>query len=303
MVSVITPAFNAESFILETIESVRAQTYENWELIICDDGSTDGTIGVIKSVSDSRIHVIEGGHRGMPAVARNRSLQVATGEFFAFLDADDLWLPIKLEKQLQFLDQHKKCGLVFSQFITIDKSSNMVSNKPLPELSLYPELGNYFQTIAKNNLICNSSVMIRSEVYKVLGDLNESAEHRGTEDFEYWLRVASQFEIGYVEDALVKYRLHGGGISRNILTMRKGAYLAVQRMVGREDGSMQAPLSSRAFDWALAALLLDDKEHQDFVKPFLEEVDLSVKQKIVLKITHMIPAKLRLRYLAGYLLS
>src|SRR6266487_2699709 len=100
LVSVIIPTFNREAYLREAIESVFAQTYSNWELIVADDGSTDGTRAYLASVTDRRTHVIELEHCGTPARLRNTALARAQGTYVAFLDSDDLWAPEKLELQI-----------------------------------------------------------------------------------------------------------------------------------------------------------------------------------------------------------
>lgn len=102
-VSIITSTYNNAHFISQAIESVLAQTYDNWEMIIVDDGSSDGTEDVVKRFKDSRIHYFSLKHSGTPAISRNIGIRHSSGEFIAFLDADDLWPPQKLEKQVAFL--------------------------------------------------------------------------------------------------------------------------------------------------------------------------------------------------------
>ena len=107
LVSIIMPSYNTAKFISETIESVLVQTYTNWELIIVDDCSTDNTDEVVKSfLSDNRIKYITNEKNSGAAVSRNRALREAKGKWIAFLDSDDLWLPVKLEKQIAFMKEN-----------------------------------------------------------------------------------------------------------------------------------------------------------------------------------------------------
>ncbi len=117
MISIITPAFNAANFICETIESVQGQTCKDWEMIIVDDCSTDGTAVLVKGYSekDSRIRIICARQNGGVANARNIGLEAAKGDYIAFIDSDDLWKPEKLEKQMAFM-QEKGCVLSYSDF-------------------------------------------------------------------------------------------------------------------------------------------------------------------------------------------
>lgn len=117
MVSIITPAFNAENYIGETIESVKAQSYQDWELIIVDDCSTDNTLAIVKGYTDndSRIKLIKAPQNGGVAKARNLGIEQAQGDYIAFVDSDDLWKPDKLEKQVAFMKE-KGCVLSYTDF-------------------------------------------------------------------------------------------------------------------------------------------------------------------------------------------
>lgn len=104
LVSIITPSFNSEKFISDTIQSVKNQTYQEWEMIIVDDGSTDGTISIIKEfLTDSRIQLHQLEQNSGTGVARNKAITLAKGRYISFLDSDDLWKPEKLQKQVEFM--------------------------------------------------------------------------------------------------------------------------------------------------------------------------------------------------------
>lgn len=119
MISIITPVYNAANFIKKTMEMVQAQSYTNWELLLVDDGSKDDSVSVIKSYlqenPDERIRLIEKGVNEGAALTRNRGIKEAKGRFIAFLDADDVWLPDKLELQMRFMEE-KRAGFVFSAY-------------------------------------------------------------------------------------------------------------------------------------------------------------------------------------------
>ena len=126
-VSVIIPIYNAEKFISGTIESVIAQTYQDWEIIAVDDGSTDKTPEILtkyKKKLSSNLQVITQENSGV-SIARNKGIPAARGEYIAFLDHDDLWTPEKLEKQVKLLDSNKELGLVYSDSYVIDECGNL----------------------------------------------------------------------------------------------------------------------------------------------------------------------------------
>ena len=291
MVSILVPAYNAEATLAATIESVLAQTYADWELIICDDGSSDGTAAVVESFDDSRIRLIRGERSGLPAVGRNRALEVAQGDHLAFLDADDLWEPEKLQRQLDFFSKHADCGLVFTRLISIDGDGIEVSPDPIPDLSGFENPGEFVAPLSENNMICNSSVMISRAAYASVGKIDESPEIRGTEDFDYWLRVARQFPVGFLSSAEVRYRVHGQGISRNICAMRKGSYLVVLSHLGSEGEKYRKAISTRAFRWAMAASAMRDDEHFSAAVDALHKWRPSAVEKLKLCLSRVVPAK------------
>lgn len=127
LVSIITTIYNSEQFIAGAIESVLAQTYSCWEMIVTDDGSTDNGCSVVEEYSkrDSRIRLLKLGYNGGPGIARNNSIRNAQGRFVAFLDSDDIWMPDKLERQLELMLQ-KKCGMVYSSYLTCNENSVVI---------------------------------------------------------------------------------------------------------------------------------------------------------------------------------
>ena len=126
LVSIITPVYNCAKFIAETINSVIAQTYINWELIIVDDCSTDDTENIVRSFQDQRIHYYQNVVNSGAAVSRNRALREAKGRWIAFLDSDDLWLPNKLDRQIKFMmDNH--ISFSYTNLGVIDEASNSLN--------------------------------------------------------------------------------------------------------------------------------------------------------------------------------
>ena len=123
LVSIIMPSYNTEQYIAETIQSVINQTYQNWELIIVDDCSTDNTDTVVGKIKDSRIRYLKNEKNSGAAVSRNKALREANGRWVAFLDSDDLWKPEKLEKQISFM-MKKKCYFSYTNYEEIDADGN-----------------------------------------------------------------------------------------------------------------------------------------------------------------------------------
>ena len=213
-ISVIIPAYNAEKYIKETIESVLSQTYRNFELIIIDDGSTDSTANIIKDFAskDERIQYIYQKNASQ-AVARNRGIKVSKGRFIAFLDADDLWMPDKLEKQILLLG-NKNIGLIYTDVIKIDHNSKLIPSKSSRKFLK----GNVYKNIIYDNFIATSTVLVRKDALTE-NKLFFRTERQGVEDWDLWIRLAEITEFDYLSDPLVQYRVYGGNESSNYLKM------------------------------------------------------------------------------------
>lgn len=206
LVSTIIPAFNAAPFVGETIESALAQTHRDQEIIVVDDGSTDETVAVVRSF-EPRVRLLQQ-QNGGPAAARNAGVRVSTGDWIAFLDADDIWMPNKLERQLACSGD---CGLVYTDRVNIGAAWHVT-----PRLSDYCALpeGDLFTVFLTGNPVTLSSLMVRRSVFEAMHGFDESAELRGVEDWEFLLRCAANGHFfALCPDALVQYRWHENQIS------------------------------------------------------------------------------------------
>jgi teichuronic acid biosynthesis glycosyltransferase TuaG len=222
LVSIIIPLYNAEVFIAQTIQSVLDQTFMDWELIIVDDCSTDRSTKIVNqfAATESRITLIESAiNFGGPAKPRNIGIENARGEYITFLDADDIWLPGKLEKQLEFIQTN---NLNFSScYCTlIDEQSKEV---PLGWIStlIYKMFSKKTTCdVIKNNFILTSSVIIAKEL---LFDFNENKDYIAVEDFDLWLRILVEQKTAYryQDENLIQYRLVNNSISERTSELRQ----------------------------------------------------------------------------------
>lgn len=224
-VTVIMPAYNAEAFVGEGIESVLAQTFARWELVVIDDGSTDATRRVVTAYDDPRIRLLTIEHSGLPAVARNRGLAASDSRYVAFLDADDLWRPHKLARQIAKLDTRPEVGLVHTDFEQLREGELHPGPRP-PAATVG---GSRFERLAAGNDIAISSVLLRRELLARHGSFDEDLRLRGTEDFELWLRLAPLTTFAYVAEPLMIYRLHGSNVSQGA-HMGVGYVTAIEKM-------------------------------------------------------------------------
>lgn len=216
LVTVLIPAYNAVEYLSETLASAQGQTFQGLEILVVDDGSRDGTPALVRErmAQDPRLRLIEQPNGGA-ASARNRGLAEARGRYIAFLDADDLWDPRKLEAQLEVF-QREDVGLVHTGVVDIDPAGD-----PCPGQDPWgPLAGDAFGTLLLRNVICCSSVMVKAEW--VCPPAQGFALGRLCEDWLLWGQLAARGRFGYVDRPLVRYRIHPGGTSRNRLAMLEG---------------------------------------------------------------------------------
>ena len=202
LVSIIIPTYNRGNIIQETINSILNQTYQNFQVFIIDDGSTDNTKKIIHSFRDQRIEYIFQNHSGLPATGRNIGLKKANGDYVAFLDSDDLWFPRKLELQIKLFEKNPEILLIATNGVLFPRKYN---NKVL---SLKKNTKVSFKQLLEKNIIINSSVLLKKEVIENIGLLDENLKLKYGEDFDYWLRLLRfrDNSILVIKEVLVKYR-------------------------------------------------------------------------------------------------
>ena len=208
-ISVVIAAYNAEATILETLQSLRQQTFTDFEIIVINDGSSDRTLDVLGSIDDQRLKIFSDQNVGL-SVARNRGIARAEGEFIAFLDADDLWSADKLERQLAALEQHPQAGVAYSWTSFIDEQGQFLYVQP----PVYFEGNVYSQLLLENFLACGSVPLIRRQAIESVGGFVPGLA--SSEDWEYWLRLARQWSFVLVPQHQVFYRQRFGSLSSKI---------------------------------------------------------------------------------------
>lgn len=216
LVSVITPTYNSEFFISETIDSVCSQTYTNWELILVDDASSDKTVEILKkyAAADARITYYILKTNSGAAIARNTAIEKASGRFIAFLDADDLWKPEKLAKQISFM-QSNDIAVSFSSYELMDEQGKSFGKmvKALPKLS--------YSKMLKSNYLGNLTGIYNAEK---LGKVY-MPNIRKRQDWALWLSVIKKVGFAYsIAEPLAKYRVRKNSISSNKLNLLKYNY-------------------------------------------------------------------------------
>jgi glycosyltransferase involved in cell wall biosynthesis len=227
-VSVVIPAYNSQTFIADAVESALAQTVPPLEIIVVDDGSTDGTIGALERFS-SQVTLIRQANAG-PSAARNCAASHAGGAWLAFLDADDTWLPTKLQKQLQ-LAASEQVKMVYTDRLNVGAKGSLPDIQSDAQQLYRGDV--FLDLLLKGNHISLSSVLIDAALFRTLGGF---AEHiRSGEDWDLWIRLAERHRIGAVDEPLVRYRFHP--------TMSSGAPRLMR--IGRNEVLNRALASAR----------------------------------------------------------
>ncbi|MGD8626779.1 MAG: glycosyltransferase [Anaerolineae bacterium] len=230
-VSVITPCYNGERFLGETIQSILAQTFHDFELIAVDDGSTDGTRQVVESFDDPRIHYIYQENQG-PAAARNTGISAAQGDVIAPLDADDLALPHRLAHQLEFLESHPDLSVVGSGYVWIDENGIEL---PWPHHAWqrYPELNNIRGWLYDCPFV-PSATMFRRAAWQDVGGFDEGLI--GPEDWNFWMRLVLQgHRMAWHKEVVCHYRYRQGSVSHDALRMTTNCARALNGIMAHPD--------------------------------------------------------------------
>ncbi len=223
LVSIITPSYKSERFIEDTIKSVLNQTYENWEMIIIDDCSPDSSNTIIEKYmkEDNRIKLIRLEKNSGPAVARNTGIREAKGRYIAFLDADDQWLPEKLEKQINFMEE-KNLAITYSSYYIIDEEGKEVGEYIVEPVLTYNEL------LKRNMIGCLTGIYDTSKLGKVyMPDILKRQDHG------LWLKILKKVGTtkGIVEPLAI-YRLRKNSVSSNKLLAAKYTWKLLRDVEG-----------------------------------------------------------------------
>lgn len=205
-VSIVLPTYNRLDLLQQALASIRAQTYPDYEIIVVDDGSTDGTRAWMEAHPNDALVYLRQANAGV-STARNAGIQAARGELLAFLDDDDLWLPTKLERQVPLFD-NPDVGFVFCGNAYCDASGRIeMLRMPGPEYR-----GHAVPAMLRRNMMPTPSVMVRRRLALEAGVMYEDLAFG--EDWNYWLRIAARCKVDFVPEILVHFREMPGGLSR-----------------------------------------------------------------------------------------
>ncbi|WP_333609457.1 glycosyltransferase family 2 protein [Arsukibacterium sp.] len=213
LVSVIIPVYNGSAYIADSIHSILQQHYHPLEVIIVDDGSTDGTAEIVQQLADERVHYVRQQNSGS-AVARNLGISLAKGELIAFNDGDDLWAPHRLAQQVSFLQQHPECQAVCGRFKTVDISFSLADaeleqydKEPIPDPR---KSGWMFLKLLEISCFHIITLLVRRQA---LVGVSFNPDYRRGQDFDFWLQLANRVPIQQLDNLYAFYRKNMQSIS------------------------------------------------------------------------------------------
>lgn len=231
-ISVIIPVYNGERTIAQTVQSVLNQTFQEFEIIISNDGSTDGTLEVLSQMSDPRIQVYSDANAGQGA-SRNRGFERSKGQYIAFLDADDLWTPDKLELQLEALESNPEAGVAYSWTDFIDEWGNFL--RPGSHLNISGDV--YPHLLLTNILENGSNPLIRRSAIERVGGFDEALPP--AEDWDFYLRLAAIYPFVVVPRPQILYRVYARSSSTKVFHLETVSVKTIEKAFAQTPASLQ----------------------------------------------------------------
>ncbi len=208
LVTVVIPTYNRADFILESVNSVLSQSFQDFEILIVDDGSTDDTLQIIQGLNNPRIRVLPQVHQGVSA-ALERGWQEARGKYIGRVDSDDVWLPTLLETLVPIMERDANVGVAYARAQGMDETG-----RPLAQLVGAPERfpGETLKSLLYGDFVTPMAVVIRRTAIQQAGGYDESLI--GNEDWDLWIRIARKDSIAYVPEIRARYRFHTHNLTR-----------------------------------------------------------------------------------------
>jgi len=237
-VDVIIPAYNAAKYLPAAIESVVAQTFEDWRIVLVDDGSTDDTAAVVAPFIEQlgpKLEYIKQVNRGLPAT-RNTAIANSSAEFLALLDADDVWLPGRLSESLKYFEGHPEVGLTYGYNDRIDPEGNVIDTFDRPQKNGVGRIAPYIY-MRKVDLCC-PTITFRRKCVDEVGPFDESL--RATEDRDLWIRIALRYEVALVPKLIAHYRMSPNSMSTDSGRMLRAQLQFIEKYYGAPGCGMVA---------------------------------------------------------------
>lgn len=223
---------------MKTLGSLQAQTFQDFEIVIINDGSTDETLSLLAEINDPRFQIFSYKNGGLPT-ARNRGIERARGQFITFIDADDCWDQHKLEDQLQALRENPNAGVVYSGTAFIDESDRLLFARDEAYCSgdIYPQL------LIRNFISSGSNILLRREVVETVGGFDPTL--KSVEDWDYYLRLAAAVPFAVVPTLQIFYRQSSSSMTGNLSVMESASLRVIERAFRQAPANLQ-PLKSKS---------------------------------------------------------
>lgn len=240
-ISVVVPAYNAEKTILTTVKSILQQTHKDLEIIIIDDGSSDRTVEIVETIKDSRLKIYSYENGGI-SIARNRGIDIATGEYISFLDADDRWTEDKLAAQLLALEANPQTALAYS-WVYFQYETEAQSYADTSEHFT----GNIYRDLLLKNFLHNgSNALIKTSIVKEIGYFDP--ELKAVEDWDFYLRIAAKYNFVLVPKVQIIYQQSNSSMTTNISLMEQYLQLVIERAFAVAPNELQY-LKQQSLGW------------------------------------------------------
>lgn len=288
MFSVIVPLYNKRPYIRRCVDSILSQSFLDFELIVVDDGSTDASHEVLENITDSRFKIIRQKNKG-EGFARNAGMSIALGKWFAFIDADDMWLPNHLEELCRIINLVPSAGMVSTSSVKLIDGAGYSLEKIKDDLIIINEIDYFFEASRNIGIINSSSTAIRSDIFKKMGGFGK---YKAGADLEYWARIALYYSVALSTRITIIYFRNTGGVMEQIEKKKKrsvdklhdlspsvgmlcDATTAKIKMNEKQKRSIRLYINSRVFNSIRGALYQGDiKRAQKYRKFYLSPVPL-----------------------------
>lgn len=280
--SIIIPLYNKGNFIVNTIQSALNQTYDDFEIIIINDGSTDNSLEKLKQFTDSRITIFTIENQGV-SHARNFGISKASADYISFLDADDLWLPNHLESLSHLIEAYSGCGLYANAYvkkmgdITLESYYKNIPNnwKGIVE--------NYFESSLTSSIAWTSAVVVPKEILIKLNGFDEKITLGAGEDTDLWIRIALNCKVAFNNHVAAIYNLHADNrISNSNTNLRQFLDLDVYEEAAKNNPSLKKYIDINRFSIALQYKMAGNKKQQAHYLKHLDGNNLNGKQRFIL---------------------
>ncbi|GAA4767203.1 MULTISPECIES: glycosyltransferase family 2 protein [Flavobacterium] len=278
--SVVIPLYNKEEFIESTLRSVLNQTFNDFEIIIVNDGSTDKSEAKVLSFKDSRIKYFYKTNGGVSS-ARNFGIEKASSNYICFLDADDYWYPEFLTQFHNTIQYHSE-QKVFSCAIEIQTSKIISPAVYAINQERNTQLFNYFEASLKQSILFTSAVAIHKTVFEKVGHFDEKM--KTGEDTDLWIRIGLHYSILFINSILVRYNYDEKGLSRQIKDFGKSLNYSAFKDLEQKNLSLKTFLDYNRFSDAIKAKIYGNKEHFNLMYSQINHEQLPIKKKVLLNL-------------------